>query len=173
MTSPTVQQVQDLLALPNKQAIRSFAWTQQASGHTPAIHLFESAIQVGPQVLEGLRLRASYRGVKLIIKGQARISVPEKFECALLWHQHRIAALDTNPGQRHFNKVGTGLPCFNQVLACATHRHVWTGQYGYAEPVEPPLLDVTALIHTFAQECRLRLTGAITHPLHGMQGELL
>lgn len=170
---PTAQDVQALLALPNKQTIRSFAWTQQASGHLPKIHLFESAIQVGPQVQEGLRLRASYRGAKNITRGQAHVSLPEKFECALLWHQCRIAALDTNPVQRHFNKVGTGLPFFNQTLPHATHRHIWTGQYGYAEPVEPPLLDVTALIQTFALECHLRLNGNVVHPLHGTQGELL
>lgn len=173
MTQPSPKQVQELLAQPDKHVMRPFIWQQQASGHIPKIYIFESAVQVRQQVLEGLRFRASYRGQKHISKGMASITLPEKFECALLLGQHRIAALDTNPGQRHFNHAGEGFAWFNQTIASATHRHIWTGTYGYAEPVDPPLLDVLQLITTFAQECRLHLTGTLLHPLHGTQGDLL
>jgi hypothetical protein len=170
---PSTEDAQHLLRMPNKVVARPFAWLVQASGHTPKIHLFESAIQVGNEVLEGVTVRASYRGPKIIQKGMAKITTPEKFECALFFGIHRVAAIDTNPGQRHHNSTGTGLPFYNQTISTDSHRHIWTGAYGYAEPIDPPLLDVLQLIHTFAAECNLIFQGNLVHPLRGEQGELL
>lgn len=169
----TDEDVRNLIALKDKLVVRPFAWTIQASGHTPKIHIFESAVQVGKDVLEGVHVRASYRGEKVIRRGDAEAIIPEKFDCALFLSTNRITAIDTNPGQRHFNKVGTGLPFFNQTITAYSHRHIWTGDYGYAEPIEPPLLDVVQLIKIFAQEANLKFQGALEHPLRGEQGELL
>ena len=55
MTQPSPKQVQELLAQPDKHVMRPFIWQQQASGHIPKIYIFESAVQVRQQVLEGLR----------------------------------------------------------------------------------------------------------------------
>lgn len=165
--------IRDLLTLEGKVVAKPFSWVIQAGGYSPKVHLFQSAIQIGSETLEGVFIKISYRGKKTIIKGQAEIVTPEKFDCALFLNNHRIAAIDTFPGQRHFNKVGNGLPFFNQTIYNATHRHIWTGEYGYAEPVEPPILDVIELIERFAQECRLEFRGNLEHPLRGEQGELL
>lgn len=125
------------------------------------------------QAPEGLLVRASYRGQKTIRKGMAEMKQPEKFECALLLKNQRIAAIDTNPGQKHTNRVGAGLAYYGQTLTSATHRHIWTGEYGYVEPVEPPLLDVVDLLKTFAFEYHLCFKGTFSHPLAGVQGDLL
>ena len=169
----TDQEAAELVALPGKIVVRPFVWGIQASGHTPKIHLFESAVQVGKKVLEGVVVRASYRGSKVVRRGDAEAVIPEKFDCALFLGVNRIAAIDTNPGQRHFNKVGIGLPYFNQVITAYSHRHLWAGSYGYAEPIEPPLLDVVQLINVFSQECKLSFRGSLEHPLRGEQGDLL
>ena len=169
----TDQEVFNLIAQPGKIVAKPFAWLIQASGHTPKIHLFESPIQVGKVTLEGVIVRASYRGPKAVRRGNAEVLVPENFSCAIFMGPHRIAAIDTNPGQRHINKVGIGLPYFNQTITTSSHRHLWTGSYGYVEPIEPPLLDVVQLINVFAQECNLSFQGHLEHPLLGVQRDLL
>lgn len=141
----------------------------EASGHTPKSHVFESSIQVGNEVLEGVTVRARYRGEKLIAKGQASIAIPESFSCALFVGNERVFALDTNPGQSHTNKVGEGLLHFGKTIRTDTHRHIWAGCYGYVEPVEPPLLDVVELLNIFGKELDLTFRGALQHPLKGMQ----
>lgn len=168
-----VETARHLISLPKKLVVRPFQWMIQASGHIPKIHTFESAVQIGNEVLEGVVVRASYRGPKTIQRGAAQIVTPEKFDCALFLGKHRVAAIDTNPVQRHHNKVGYGLPFYNQTINTSTHRHIWTGSYGYAEPIEPPLLDVIELIKTFAADCNLIFQGNMEHPLRGEQGELL
>lgn len=141
----------------------------EASGHTPKSYAFESSVQVGTTVLEGVTVRARYRGVKLIAKGMASITVPESFSCALFIGDERVVALDTNPGQAHTNKVGDGLPHFGRTIRTDTHRHIWVGRYGYVEPVEPPLLDVVQLLETFATELDMTFQGTLQHPLKGVQ----
>lgn len=163
-----------LLATPDKIVILPVQWVREAGGHLPAWMLFESAIRVGGELPEGLRFRARYRPPKIITKGDARIEIGENFNAAIFTNNDlRIAAIDTNPGQRHLNKVGVGMPYFGQTVSTDTHRHVWTGQYGYVEPVEPPIYDVVKLLEFFAEECNLSLTGSIVHPRSGEQGKLL
>lgn len=116
-SEPTVSEAKHLIDLPNKFVVRPFVWQIQTSGHTPKIYFFESAVKVEDEVLEGVVVRASYRGEKIITKGQAQITTPEKFDCALFTGIHRIAAIDTNPAQRHQNKVGIGLPFYNQTVS--------------------------------------------------------
>lgn len=148
---------------------RPFSWTIEASGHIPQSHVFESSIQVGNEVLEGVTVRARYRGEKLIKKGLASITVPESFSCALFIGNERVFALDTNPGQPHTNSVGEGLPHFGRTIQTDTHRHIWVGCYGYVEPVEPSLLDVVELLKIFGEELDLTFQGALQHPLQGVQ----
>ncbi|PRH19120.1 hypothetical protein [Burkholderia multivorans] len=169
----TEQEAIELLSIPAKVVIRRFEWLVEASGHIPRNHVFESGVQVGNEVLEGVVIRARYRDVKHVSKGAATFSIPENFSCALFAGHNRIAAFDTNPGQRHSNNVGSGRPYYGQVISAATHRHIWVGDYGYAEPIEPPLLDVTHLIKAFAIECNLVFQGPIDHPLKGQTGTLI
>ncbi|WP_018435322.1 hypothetical protein [Paraburkholderia atlantica] len=169
----TEQEALRLLALPDKRVIRRFAWTLEASGHLPKRSVFESGIQSGAEVLEGITFRVHYRGPKHILRGLASIEVPESFSCAIFAGQDRIAAIDTNPGQKHSNRVGAGRPYFGQTVDSDTHRHVWIGEYGYVEPVDPSILDVASLVRFFAKECNLTITGIVEDPRKGEQGTLL
>ena len=169
----TEEEVQSLLAMPGKLVVRPFIWSIEASGHMPKSSIFESGVQVGKEVLEGVVVRARFRGPKLIEKGVASFTLPESFGCALFVENDRVAALDTNPQQGHSNRVGAGRPYYGKTLWNPTHRHVWVGEYGYAEPVEPPLMDVVGLLKAFAVECNLAFQGYIEHPLKGETGMLL
>lgn len=162
-------EIRAILSHPQKLVTRQFNWMIEASGHTPKSYVFESSVKAGNTVLEGVTVRARYRGVKLITKGAASISVPESFSCALFVGDERVAALDTNPVQAHTNKVGDGLPHFGRTIRTPTHRHIWVGCYGYVEPVEPPLLDVVQLIRIFANELDMTFQGTLQHPLKGVQ----
>lgn len=112
----TEQEANDLLVLPEKVVIKPFAWSLEASGHSPQFHVFESAIQVNGSVLEGVLFRARYRGAKKIVRGDAVAEAPCSFNCAIFAGGARVAAIDTNPVQRHTNRVGIGRPYFG--LTC-------------------------------------------------------
>ncbi|WP_250452470.1 hypothetical protein [Caballeronia sp. ATUFL_M2_KS44] len=169
----TEEEVQKLLAMPGKVVVRPFIWSIEVNGHVPKTSMFESGVQAGSEVLEGVVVRARFRGPKLIEKGVASSPLPESFSCALFVENNRVAALDTNPHQAHPNRVGVGRPFYGKTLLNPTHRHVWVGEYGYAEPVDPPLSDVVELLNTFAVECNLIFQGNIEHPLKGETGTLL
>lgn len=170
----TEEEARLLLSIPDKIIIRRMQWVHEEGGHKPAWIVFESAIRIGKEQPEGLRFRARYRPPKTIYKGNARIELGENFNAALFTRgAHRIAALDTNPGQRHTNRVGAGMPYFGQTIAADTHRHIWTGQYGYVEPIDPPIVDIVKLLEIFAEECNLTFTGPIVHPRSGEQGILI
>lgn len=169
----TEQEAKDFLQIEDKLVVRPFGWVIQAGGYTPQVRIFESALMINGEVKEEVLLRASYRGEKRIQKGQAEIVLPESFSCALFIGGLRIAALDTNPAQKHTNKVGVGRPYYGQIITSATHRHLWVGEYGYVEPVDPALLDIVQLLQVFADECRLSFQGLLEHPLKGEQGELI
>lgn len=169
----TEEGVQKLLAMPGKLVVRPFIWAIEASGHVPKTSIFESGVQAGKEVLEGVVVRARFRGPKLIEKGHASFTIPESFTCALFVENDRVAALDMNPQQKHSNRVGAGRAFYGKTLLTPTHRHIWVGEYGYAEPVEPPLTDVVELVKKFAVECNLTFQGNIEHPLKGETGTLL
>lgn len=136
--------------------------------------MFESAIRVGDSVLEGLRFRARYRPPKIIAKGDAIVQIGESISVALFANaEDRIAAIDSAANLRHTNKVGTGKPYYGQTITSDTHIHIWVGEYGYAEPIEPPVFDVQKLFEIFAIQCNLVYSGPIVHPRKGEQGMLL
>ncbi|WP_175768481.1 hypothetical protein [Burkholderia cenocepacia] len=169
----TEDEVKNLLAMPGKLVVRPFMWSIEASGHVPKTSIFESGVQADNEVLEGVVVRARFRGPKFIEKGFASFTIPESFSCALFVENDRVAALDTNPQQSHPNRVGVGRPFYGETLTNPTHRHIWVGEYGYAEPVEPALMDVIELLKAFAVECNLVFQGTIEHPLKGETGRLL
>ena len=82
---------------------------------------------------------------------------------------HRILALDSEDTP-HTNKHGVGLQFYKQKLTGRTHLHLWTEHgYGYAEPIEPPILSVESLIADFLARANLTLLGLFRHPLKGTQ----
>ncbi|MCP1404279.1 hypothetical protein [Achromobacter insolitus] len=169
----TESEVVALLASPGKLVLRTFDWSKQEGARDTPWLIFDSSVQVGPDIPYALRFIAKYKASHEIMKGSARVMLPEKIDVGLICGKHRIAAYDTAPGQRHTNDVGVGRPFYGQTILATTHRHVWVGEYGYVEPVDPPMLDVVQLIQTFAEECNLVINGSVRHPLAGQQGSLL
>lgn len=170
----TEDDARQLLATPGKIIVRRMQWVHETGKHSPPWMLFESAIKIGDEMPEGLRFLARYRAPKTIVRGGAQVDIGENFNVAIFASNSlRIAAIDTNPGQRHTNRVGEGMPYFGQTISTDTHRHIWTGQPGYVEPIEPAITDVVKLLEIFAKECNLTFTGPIVHPRSGEQGILL
>lgn len=154
-----------------KEVVRPFAWTKEASGHTPTRYIFESSVRFDGHIPEGVVVRAHYRSAKEIKKGQAKVTLPESFDCALFSGNNRISAFDTNAAQRHVNRVGAGRPYYALPVPPPTHEHIWVGEYGYAEPILP-LLDVIDLLNSFAARANFTFKGTILHPLRGQQWDL-
>ncbi|MFU2067692.1 hypothetical protein ACLQ9R_01315 [Bordetella hinzii] len=168
----TEEEVAELLARTDKTVVREFRWIPDAGAKGGERFSFDSAVQVGSVFPYAVRFIAKYRAKRTISIGQSCVVKPAKFDAALLCTPHRVAALDTAPGTIHSNNVGVGRPYFGQRLTCATHRHIWVGSYGYAEPVEPPIMEVVDLVLAFAKECNVILNGEVTHPLLNTTGDL-
>ncbi|GGX11401.1 hypothetical protein GCM10007242_16910 [Pigmentiphaga litoralis] len=173
LANMTEQDVAQLLAIPGKQVVLPFQWrAQEGAKGTPWVS-FESVVMVGEQFADGLRFIAKFRASGVRVHGDASFPQQEKINVSLIARGHRIAGIDTFPGQRHANAAGSGHPYAGMTIQSTTHRHVWIGHDGYVEPVEPPLLDVIQLIERFSHECNLVFKGAVPHPLQGTQGSLL
>lgn len=168
----TETEVRELLARTDKTILRAFLWGTEEGRAKGERFSFESSVQVGEELPFSVRFIAKYRASKKITKGSAQVLLPEKFDAGILCSSHRVSALDTNPGTPHTNDVGLGLPYHKQTLWCNTHRHIWVGMYGYAEPVEPPIMDVVELIHRFLSDYNLKLHGEVRHPLLHQTGDL-
>lgn len=169
----TEAEISDLLHKPGKQVLRAFEWSRQEGAKDCPWQIFDSSVQIGAEMPYSLRFIAKYRPAQTLRKGEAVVSLPEKINVGLVYSGHRIAAYDTVPGQRHTNKVGVGRPYYQQTITAITHRHIWVGKDGYVEPIDPPMLDVVQLIHAFADEYNLVMTGSVHHPLVGQQGTLI
>lgn len=170
----TENEVLTLLAIPNKIVVRQCSWTVESGGHTPPWKVFESAIEVNGVIQEGLRFRARYRPPKTIQKGKAEVELKESLSVALFSKVTlRIAAIDTTQNQLHINRVGKGRRYYEQTINTDTHRHIWVGEYGYVEPITPPIYGIEELFNTFAKQCNLNYTGRIPDPRIGEQGTLL
>lgn len=167
----TETEVAQLIARSDKLVTRSFQWSTEEGSTKGERFSFESSVQVGGEMPYALRFIVKYRAPKKIYKGRSTIAVPEKFDAGLVCTPHRIAALDTNPGVPHTNSVGMGRPYYGKTLWCDTHRHIWVGSYGYAEPVEPSIMDVVDLVYTFVRDHNLVLHGDVKHPLLYQTGD--
>lgn len=172
MTRPTVEDV-DKLILVLKQLLRSMDWVPRISKKKPTRWFFESACTFGSTDTDNVIFRAEYRPATSISKGLALMELPDLIYLGLFIGEHRVCAIDTNPGQSHTNLIGKGRPYFGQTINAATHVHLWTEEgEGYVEPVEPPILEIERLCADFLQRVNLVLKGEFVHPLKGKQLEI-
>lgn len=69
-----------------------------------------------------------------------------------------VNAIDTMKGQVHTNRTVSGMPYSGMEIAATTHMHIWTSAAdGYAEPIEPPLVELAEIITAFCQRVNLWL----------------
>ncbi|WP_038852449.1 hypothetical protein [Bordetella petrii] len=168
----TPAEVRDILAEP-KETVKPVAWAPRpAAGHAQWME-FSSACRLRGEARDDIIFRAIYRPARTAVHGQAVIALAEACSASLFVGPHRVAGVDTGDAF-HTSLVGKGRQHYRGVLADRTHRHVWHDDgEGYAEPVEPALNDIAALIPYFLRQANLVLTGGFAHPMKGRQIELL
>lgn len=173
MAQPTEQDVAAFIAL-KKSVLRIMEWTDRPSIKAPQWKQFESKCYLGSTLSEEVTFRAHYRPAGVIAKGAATIDLPEVFYISIGLREHRVAAVDTYPGQKHTNRIVDGLPLSGLTISSTTHWHRWTlvGD-GYVEPVEPPILELEYAIAYFCERVNLTLYGNFIHPMYGETGRLL
>lgn len=174
MAKPSEEDVALFLDL-KKSLVRVMEWTKRSSVKNPQWLQFESKCYLGTSLSDEVQFRAHYRPKANVVKGDAIIEFPETFYISISIREHRVFAIDTLPGQSHFNKVGAGRPYYKQNVVSPTHVHIWTdkGGDGYVEPIEPPLLDLEDAIAEFCSRVNLWLNGEFAHPMHNKQLNLL
>jgi len=168
----TAAEVREILAEP-KETVKTVAWAARPSpGHAQWME-FVSACRLRGETRDDIIFRAIYRPARTAVHGQAVIAMSETCSASLFVGPHRVLGVDTGDGC-HTSLAGKGRPHYRKLLADRTHRHVWheDGE-GYAEPVEPALHDIAALIPYFLRRANLTLAGGFAHPLKGRQIELV
>lgn len=163
--------VQDALLIIAEQKItvREMEWIPKKTVSNPQWNEFVSACRIQSEIREDVMFRAQFRPARVIVVGGADITLSEIFNCAICVGPHRILALDSED-TAHTNKIGIGRSFYKKKLTGRTHLHLWTeGGYGYAEPIEPPLMSVESLIADFLPRANLTLLGSFRHPLKGTQ----
>lgn len=169
MNLPTADDVASFIEL-KKQLVRVMEWSNRPSVKVPQWLQFESQCYLGTEISDELKFAAHYRPATNLVKGLAVIAIPEAFYVSLLMREHRIIAIDTCPGQKHTNKKGRGLPYSDQSINSTTHIHIWTERgEGYAEPIDPAIVEVDKIIAEFCRRVNLWLNGEFAHPMQGKQ----
>jgi hypothetical protein len=172
---PSESDVALFLAL-KKSVVRRMEWTERPSNKVPRWRQFESICYLGSSLSEEVTFRAHYRPAGFRVKGTLSIPIPESFYVSISIREHRVYAIDTQPGQRHSNVVVPGRLYSGQTVTATTHVHLWTDVGtgdGYVEPIEPPLLEIEDLIANFCDRVNLELNGDFLHPEFGRTGRLL
>jgi len=168
----TVDEVQEILAEP-KETVKPIAWAPKPAASNPQWLGFACACRVKGEVREDVIFRATYRGARTAVHGQATIFLAEAFCASLFVGPHRVFGVDTDDSF-HTSLVGEGRPQYRKPLADRSHEHIWVDEgEGYAEPIVPALQNIGALMQYFLPRANLTLTGGFAHPLKGRQIELI
>ncbi|NHZ98859.1 hypothetical protein [Massilia sp. CCM 8734] len=167
MARPTEQDVAAFLSL-KKSLVRVMEWTDRPSLKTPQWRAFESRCYLGSSISDEANFRAHYRPKGLKVRGASIIELPEAFYVSIWIREHRVFAIDTLKGQVHTNRIVSGMPFSGMKIDATTHMHIWTSAAdGYAEPIEPPLVELEEIMTVFCQRVNLWLNGDIKHPMYG------
>lgn len=128
---PTADRVQSVLDAP-KALVKQMSWSEQHGNRNPPRFEYRSAVNLDTGlVMEGVGVISQWK--------QSPIpGIEPAYQFGLFVEvKHRIYAVDIRPAVPHQNKkgIGHGLPYYRQRLP-GSHEHIWTGQYGYAEPLD-------------------------------------
>ncbi len=168
---PTGQQVDSLLKL-KKGLIKSLSWSEKSGNYSPICYQYYSAGDLdNGSILEGVGIRAMWR--ESPIEG-----VQPKYNFAMHMGNHRVLAFDFDWRGEHKNKVGRGLPYYNQKVR-GPHKHLWAeGKYGYAEPLDELIIsrDISGHWQHFCDEANIIKNNEFSSPYfdeNSGQGRLL
>ena len=164
-------QVDEILKI-NKGLVKPIYWEEKNGNYTPQILTYYSAMDMDNQsILEGVLIRCKWMPSPIP-------DIKAKYDFAIFLGQHRVYALDFHWLSGHKNKIGRGLPFYNENLR-GPHRHLWAeSSYGYAEPLEPPILELNMEDHwkLFCDEANIIRNNDFSSPEYDFksgQGRLL
>ncbi|WP_349616949.1 hypothetical protein [Azotobacter salinestris] len=105
-------------------------WVMTTVNRWPSSYKYRAALQLGERTAEGMFVQMEYKAGKVD-------GAPERLYFGLFVQGARSFAVDEGGFTRHRNKVGRGLPFYQQTIG-HPHMHipVMEASYGYAEPVE-------------------------------------
>lgn len=167
MIRPSEDEVASFIAL-KKSLVRTMEWTDRPSVKTPRWKQFESRCFLGSSVSDEVLFRAHYRPKGVRQRGASTIELPEIFYVSIWIRDDRVFAIDTHEGQVHKNAVIEGRSYSGMTITSTTHMHVWSVKGDdYAEPIEPPLVELKDIISIFCARVSLSLNGDVKHPLRG------
>lgn len=140
-------------------------WRRAAGGRIPGLFEINVALEIHGLVRRGWRVQVSYQR-------SPRGFHPDNFGASLLIDNARVLGFDSGKPSRHRNKVGQSEAYYHQrVDHPHWHRPVPEASYGYAEPLDSDLSQLS-LWQLFLE--RANIEGAPGfQPPPGEQGELL
>lgn len=142
-----------------------FVWKKPATKKLPAPYSFRTSLALD---LEQTRFAEDWF-VELYYKKSRFAGVRDTLSITFIVNKARIVAIDDNGPSSHMNKVGVGLPFYQQV---ADHPHLHTpvpeASYGYAEPLSSN--TVQALWELFLAKANIAGAPRIELPDFGQMG---
>lgn len=104
-------------------------WVLTTVHRWPSTYKYRAPLLVGETTIEGLFVQLEY-------KAGTVPGAPERLYFGLFVQSARSFAVDEGGFTRHKNKVGIGLPFYQQIIG-HPHMHVpvLEASYGYAEPI--------------------------------------
>ena len=118
----TVDEVQEILAEP-KETIKQITWMPKPGGASIQWMEFASPCRIKGEVRDDVIFRATYRGARTVVHGQATIFLTEAFCASLFVGPHRVFGVDTDDSF-HTSLVGEGRPHYRKPLADRSHEPV-------------------------------------------------
>ena len=169
---PDLKEVSRYLSA-SKVAVNTFGWVDRQSRLNPPWVQYESPLTLAGSLHEGRWVRVHLRLAHTRSVGAARIHCPEAMNIGLFHGEHRVAAIDVEPGKVHVNNKGRLLVHWKERIV-GPHRHIWTQEgYGYATPFHAADLTWEAVLRTFCAEYHLRIPGLGDTPRVPTQLQLL
>lgn len=164
-TIPYDEAKQAIDALKVWPASTPFLWKKPATKKIPAPYSFRASLALD---LGQTRFAEDWF-VELYFKKSRFAGVRDTLSIAFIVNKARVVAVDDNGPSSHMNKVGVGLPFYQQV---AGHPHLHTpvldASYGYAEPLAST--TVQALWEIFLARANIAGAPRIELPEFGQMG---
>ena len=142
-----------------------FVWKKPATKKLPAPYSFRTSLALDT---EQSRFAESWF-IELYYKKSILPGVRDTLSITFIVNKARIVAVDDNGPSSHMNKVGVGLPFYQQVIG-HPHLHipVTDASYGYAKPLSSTTTQ--ALWELFLTEANITGAPRLELPEFGQMG---
>ncbi len=121
----TVDEVQEILAEP-KETVKPIAWVPKPAASNLQWMEFACACRVKGEVREDVIFRATYRGARTAVHGQATIFLAEAFCASLFVGPHRVFGVDTDDSFHTSLVAKAGRSTASRLRTAAMNTSGWT-----------------------------------------------